>query len=134
MNCIIENIEDLKYELSSSIRVWKHKKENSENCFERYAEENGYANAIAWYSKDVIQSEIICEKLIDFQETITGIGDNADALLEYTEMFRNKFLDAVLSASFEHCEESHRLVARLEYEAYKTLYDIFTGLTKIMSR
>ena len=134
MNCIIENIEDLKYELSSSIRVWNHKKENSETCFQRYVEETGFGNAIAWYSKDVILSEIVCEKLVEFQETIAGISDNADAILEYTEMFRNKFLEDVLGASFDHCEESHRLVARFEYEAYKTLYDIFTGFTKILSR
>jgi len=73
MEHVIENIEDMKHELSSSIRVWNHKKENAADCFQRYVEETGYANAIAWYSKDVIQSEIVCEKLVEFQETIAGI-------------------------------------------------------------
>ncbi len=134
MENVIGNITDMKHELSSSIRVWNHKKENAADCFQRYVEETGFGNAIAWYAKDVIQSEIVCEKLVEFQETIAGIGDNADAVLGHTEMFRNKFLEEVLGASFDHCEESHRLVARQEYEAYKTLYEIFTGLTKILSR
>ena len=127
--------ESLVEIVADDLNAQKSRKNKADQLFKERAENNGYADAIAWISNDVLKSEYLFRELGALHEVLIGVGDNLEMLAAQLAAITDKHLDWLMMQSLENSTgKSHNLVKLAEFEAGREYFDKLKCYQRFLQR